>query len=49
MSAACSWPAFGAVQVNIQCLAEISGTFHWPLWGDQAVAAANVIGFDGGK
>lgn len=45
MSAACSRPAFGAVQVNV----EISATFHWPLWRDQAVAAARVIGFDSGK
>lgn len=33
----------------MECKAETSRTFHWPLWGDQAVAAATLIGFDSGK
>lgn len=49
MSSACSHQAFGAMQVTIECKAEISRTFHWPLWGDQAVTAANLTGFDSGK
>lgn len=38
-------PPCNAAQVDIQCKIEISWNFYWPLWGNQAVAAANLIGF----
>lgn len=42
-------PSSDAVQVDIQCKMEISWNFYWTLWGNQAVAAANVIGFGSGE
>ncbi|KAK2901656.1 hypothetical protein Q8A73_011402 [Channa argus] len=35
--------------VDIQCEIEISGNFYWSPWGNQAVAAANVMGFGTGE
>lgn len=42
-------PSSEAVRVDIQCKIEISWNFYWSLWGNQAVAAANVIGFGRGE
>ena len=37
------------MQVDIQLKIEIMWNFYWSLWGNQAVAAANVIGFGSGE
>lgn len=42
-------PSSDAVQVDIQSKIEISWDFYWSLWGNRAVAAANVIGFGSGE
>lgn len=42
-------PSSDAVQVDIQSKIEISWSFYWSLWGNRAVAAANVIGFGSGE
>lgn len=42
-------PSCDAAQVDIRCKTEISWNFYWSLWGNQAVAAANLTGFGRGE
>lgn len=37
------------MQVDVQSEIEISLNFYWSLWGNQAAAATNLIGFGGGE